>query len=128
MREDALLDLLLTTKEEWVMDVKVGGSLRCSDHESMKFKILREGNKAKPSITTLDFRRTEFGIFRDLFGRSPQETVLERGGIQKHCMIFKDHLLQTQEWPIPTSQESSKGSRKPAQMNKELLTKCKHKK
>ncbi|GAB0183717.1 hypothetical protein GRJ2_000837000 [Grus japonensis] len=88
MREDALLDLLLTTKEEWVMDVKVGGSLRCSDHESMKFKILREGNNAKPSITTLDFRRTEFGIFRDLFG-SPQETVLERGGIQKHCMIFQ---------------------------------------
>ena len=127
MKGDALLDLLLTNKEEWVMDVKVRGSFGCSDHEMIEFRILKEGNKAKSSITASGFRRADFGIFRDLFGRSPQETILERG-VQKSCLIFKDHLLQTQEWSIPTSQESSKGNRRPAWMNKELLTKHKHKK
>lgn len=36
--------------------------------------------------------------------------------------IFKDHLLQVQEWHILMNRKSIKGSRKPAGMNKELLT------
>jgi len=41
MMGDVLLDLLLTSKEEWVMDVKAGGSFHCSDHEVTEFRILR---------------------------------------------------------------------------------------
>lgn len=104
---------------------KLGPSFGCSDRETMEFRILKEGNEAKSSM---DFRRADFGIFRHLFGRSPRETVLERGGVQKNCLIFKHCLLQTQEWAIPTSQESSKGSRRHAWMNKEILTKHKRKK
>lgn len=42
-------------------------------------------------------------------------------------MIFKDHL-QAQELSILMSRKSSEGGRRPVQMNKELLTKLRHKK
>jgi len=32
-RRGVLLDLVLTNKEELIEDVKIGGSLGCSDHE-----------------------------------------------------------------------------------------------
>ncbi|KAK4825656.1 hypothetical protein QYF61_001479 [Mycteria americana] len=44
-RGGALLDLLLTKKEELVGDVKVKGSPGCSNHEMAAFAILREASK-----------------------------------------------------------------------------------
>lgn len=44
--KDALLDLVLTSKEELVGNVKVGGSLGCNGYEVVKLRILREGSKA----------------------------------------------------------------------------------
>lgn len=41
-------------------------------------------------------------------------------------LIFRDHLLQAQEWSIPLSRKSS--GRKPVWTNKMLLTKLKHQK
>ena len=38
-RRGALLDLLLTNKEELVGNVKIRGSLDCSDHEIVEFRI-----------------------------------------------------------------------------------------
>ena len=46
--------------------MKTGDSLGCRDHELMEFRILRGGNKAKNRTTSLDFRRTDFGVFKDL--------------------------------------------------------------
>lgn len=43
----------------------------------MQLKILTGGKKAK-RITTLDFRRADFGLFRDLLGRVSWKTVLGR--------------------------------------------------
>ena len=40
MRPDVMLDLILTNKKGLVEDVRVGGSLVCSDHEMVKFRIL----------------------------------------------------------------------------------------
>ena len=54
MREDALLDLMLTNKEELVWNVKFGGSLDCTDYEVVKFRILREGNKANSRMDHSD--------------------------------------------------------------------------
>ena len=73
----------------------------------------------------MEFRTTDFGLFKDLLGRTAWDTVLEKRGVQKSWLICKDHLLQAQERSILTSRKSSKGSRKPAWMNMELLTKLK---
>ena len=76
-RRDTLLDLTLANKEEQVRDVKAGGSLCCSDHGMVKFRIVRGENKANSRITTLSFRRTDFGLFRDGLGRIPWVMILE---------------------------------------------------
>ncbi|KFP96141.1 hypothetical protein N329_05204, partial [Haliaeetus albicilla] len=76
---------------------------------------------------TLDFRRADFGLFRDLLGRILWDKRLEGRGAQESWLIFKDHLLQAQERCIPTKRKSGKNARRPAWINKVLLVKLKHK-
>ncbi|KFW61745.1 hypothetical protein AS28_00352, partial [Pygoscelis adeliae] len=83
---------------------------------------------AHSELTTLDFRRADFGLFRDLLGRVPWDKAPEGRGAQESWVMFKDHLLQAQERCIPTKRKSGKNARRPAWMNKELLDKLKHKK
>lgn len=59
MKGGALLDRLLASDKKMNSDVKAGDSLCSSDHEMILFRVLREGNKAKCSITTLDLRRAD---------------------------------------------------------------------
>ncbi|GAB0207196.1 hypothetical protein GRJ2_003185200 [Grus japonensis] len=127
-RRGAMLDLVLTNKEGLVGDVKLKGSLGCSDHEMVEFRILRAARRARSKITTLDFRRADFGLFRDLLGRIPWDKALEGRGAQDSWLIFKGHLLQAQERCIPTKRKSGKNTKRPPWMNKELLGKVKHKK
>ncbi|GAB0179197.1 hypothetical protein GRJ2_000385000 [Grus japonensis] len=96
-RRGAMLDLVLTNKEELVGDMKLKGSLGCSDHKMVKFKILRAARRARSKLTTLDFRRADFGLFRDLLGRVPWDKALEGRWAQDSWLVFKDHLLQAQE-------------------------------
>ncbi|GAB0176630.1 nucleoside diphosphate kinase 6 [Grus japonensis] len=51
-----MLDLVLTNKEGLVGDVKLKGSLGCSDHEMVEFKILRAARRVHSKLTTLAFR------------------------------------------------------------------------
>ncbi|PKU30953.1 rna-directed dna polymerase from mobile element jockey-like [Limosa lapponica baueri] len=94
MRRGAMLDLILT-------NVKVKGSLGCSDHEMVEFKILRAARRVHSKLATLDFRRADFDLFRDLLGR-------------EQCVL--------------TKRKSSKKARRPTWMNKELLDNLKQEK
>ena len=70
-RRGAVLDLLFTQKEGLVGDMKVKGSLGYSDHEMVELRIQRAARRVKNKLTTLDFRRADFGLFKDLLGRVP---------------------------------------------------------
>ena len=70
-RRGALLDLVLTNKEGLIEDVKAGDSLGCSDHEMLYFRILCGGSRVISRIKTLDFRRGNFGLFKELLGGIP---------------------------------------------------------
>ncbi|KFQ96524.1 hypothetical protein Y956_02301, partial [Nipponia nippon] len=83
---------------------------------------------AHSKLTTLDFRRADFDLFRDLLGRVPWDKALEGRGAQESWLIFKVHLLQAQERCIPRKRKSGKNTRRPAWMNKQLLDKLKLKK
>ncbi|GAB0188342.1 hypothetical protein GRJ2_001299500 [Grus japonensis] len=91
----------------------------------VEFRILRAARRVHNKLTTLVFRRADFGLFRDLFGRVPWDKALEERGAQKGWLVFKGHLLQAL---IPTKRKSGKNTRRTAWMNKELLDKLKHKK
>ncbi|GAB0185376.1 hypothetical protein GRJ2_001002900 [Grus japonensis] len=128
MRRGAMLDLVLTNKEGLVGNGKLKGSLACSDHKMVEFKILRAACRTHSKLTTLDFRRTDFGLFRDLLGRVPWDKALEGRGTQDSWLVFKGHLLRAQERCIPAKRKSGKNARRPPWMNKELLDKLKSKK
>lgn len=66
------------------------------------FKILRAMRKMHSKLATLDFRRAELVLFRDVVGRVPWDKALEGRGVQESCLIFKDHIIQAQEQCIPT--------------------------
>ena len=59
-----MLDLVLTNKERLVGNVKFKGSLGCSDHKMVEFKILRTARRVCSKLTTLDFRIADFGVLR----------------------------------------------------------------
>lgn len=47
------------------MDLRVKGSVDCSNCEIVEFRILRETSKINSRITGLDFRRADLGLFRE---------------------------------------------------------------
>ncbi|GAB0179159.1 hypothetical protein GRJ2_000381200 [Grus japonensis] len=94
-RRGAMLDLILTNKEGLVGNVKLKGSLGCSDHEMVEFRILRAVRRVRSKLTTLDFRRADFGLFRDLLGRVPWDKALEGRGAQDSWLIFTSSKLRS---------------------------------
>jgi len=66
-----------------VGNVQLKGSLGCSHHEMVEFKILSAACRAHSKLTTLDFRREDFGFCRDLLGRVPWDKALEGKGSQE---------------------------------------------
>ena len=123
-----LLDLILTNRDGLVKEVKVGGSLGCSDHEMVEFKILSGRSKAISRIATLDFRRANFDLFRDLLGAIPWAWVLEGKGASESWSAFQQLFFQARDRCVPVSKKSGKGGRRPVWMSKELVRKLKGKK
>jgi len=78
-----MLDLVLTNKEGLVGNVKVKGSLGCSDQKMVEFKILRAARRVWSKLATLDFRRADSGLLRDLLRRIPWNKALEGRGAQE---------------------------------------------
>jgi len=87
----------------------------------VEFRILCEGSRAISRIKTLDLRRANIGLFRELLGGIPWARALEGRGVQEGLSLLKRHFLHAQQWCIPLRKKSSKGSRRPAWLNKELL-------
>ena len=54
MRKGAMLDFILTNKKELVSNVKLNGSLGCSNHRKVEFKIRRVSESTCSKLVTLD--------------------------------------------------------------------------
>ncbi|PKU33940.1 rna-directed dna polymerase from mobile element jockey-like [Limosa lapponica baueri] len=77
----AMLDLIVTNKEGLVGNIKLKGSLGCSDHKMVEFKILRAARRVHSKLTTLDFRRADFALLR--YVRDKGKTREHVGPLQK---------------------------------------------
>jgi len=49
-------------------------------------------------ITTLDFRRANFGLFQDLLGGIKWVRALEGRGVQESWLLFNRDFLHAQDW------------------------------
>lgn len=64
-----MLDLVFTSKEGVVRNMQLKGRLCCSDHKAVKFQILGIVRSMHTKLTTLEFRRADWALFRDLLGK-----------------------------------------------------------
>lgn len=105
-KEDALLDFIFINNKGLVGDMKVTGTLGCSDKDMMEFRMPRGKNKANSRSTTLDMRRADLGLFSDLLDRIAWDRVLERRDVQEDWLIFRLLMRFSMQSPITSPQAS----------------------
>ncbi|PKU28685.1 dtw domain-containing protein 2 [Limosa lapponica baueri] len=79
MRRGVMLDLDLTNKEELVGNVSLKGSLGCSDHEMVEFKILRAAACMDEQGAPGQAQKQKGGLQR------VEARTSRLGGIQRNC-------------------------------------------
>jgi len=82
----------------------------CHDHEVVEFRISCGQNRIPSRITTLDFRKANCGLFKQLLGEIPWDRVLERA--QDRWLAFKDCFFQARNQSIQTGRKLRKGARR----------------
>lgn len=61
-----LLDLVLTNADELIKEDKIGGCLGRSDYTLVELVILRNMGLAKNKIRTMNFRKVNFQLFKEI--------------------------------------------------------------
>jgi len=90
-RGEAVLDFLLTSAKEIIKGIKVGGSLGCSDCALVEFVISRNVDLAKSGVRTLNFRRANFKLFKELLAEISWDKKVGRRD-RKPAWLSKDLL------------------------------------
>ena len=70
--------------------------------------------KARSTVRTLNFRKANFQLFKELVRRTPWETVLRERGTEQSWQIFKDTFHRAQELSVPKCKKSGKEGKRPA--------------
>ncbi|PKU48865.1 hypothetical protein llap_836 [Limosa lapponica baueri] len=119
---------MVTNASELIRDVKIEGSLGCSNRALVEFTVLKGTQQPRSVVRTLNFRKANFQLFKELVKRTPWKTVLRNKGAKQSWQIFRDAFHREQELLIPRCKKSSKKGKRPAWLNHALLIKLKAKK
>jgi len=76
--------LLAINASELISDIKIGGSLGCSDHALVEVTVQMDMGKARSIVRTLNFRKAKFQHFKESVSRTPWETVLRDRGTEQY--------------------------------------------
>jgi len=120
-RGDASLNLLFTNREGLVGDAVIGGCVWLSNHEMIEFLVRGEVKRGASKITTMDFWRANFGLFRMLVEKVAWERVLKGKGVQAGWTFCSEEVLKAQEQAVPMCRKTNWRGRRPAWLNSELL-------
>lgn len=99
------------------------GSLGCSKHEMEEYKILRALMRAHSELTTVDLRRADLGLFRNLLSNVPRNKTLEGRGPQENLVNIQGSPLPSSGVMLHNKENSGRNARRPVWMNKELVEK-----
>jgi len=105
---------MITYASDFVGDIKTEGSLGCSNHALVEFTVLRDMQKSRSVVRTLNFRKANFQLFKKLVSRTPWETVLRNRGPKQSWQVFKDTFHRAQELSVPRCKKSEKEGKRPA--------------
>lgn len=81
-KRGALLDLLLVSREGLVSEVKISGHLGQNDH-AVKFKISGDSRKSANKNSTLDVKRANLKILREVVDNDPLGNAFAGPGLHQ---------------------------------------------
>ncbi|KFQ53833.1 hypothetical protein N334_03108, partial [Pelecanus crispus] len=87
----------------------------------------RDMGKTRRTVRTLNFRKANFQLFKELVRRTPWETVLGDRGREQSWQIFKDTFHSAQELSVRKCKTAGKEGKRPAWLSRDLLVKLKSK-
>ena len=94
--------------EEIAKEVKIGGSLCCSGHTVVELVISRNVSLAKSGVRSMNFKRTNIKLFKELLYEIPWETVLRDKGTEQNWQHFRDAFPRAQELSFPQNKKLDK--------------------
>ena len=124
---DAIFNLMVTNASELISDIKIGGSMHCSDHTLVEFTLLRDIRKARSTLKTQNFRKANFQLFKELLRRASWETVLRDRGAEHSSQISKDAFHRAKDLSVPRCKKSGKEGKRLVWLSQDLLVKLKSK-
>ena len=89
--------------------------------------LRREMGIMKSIVRTLNFRRENFQLFKEIVRRSPWETVLRDRGTEQSWQVFKDVFQRAQELSVPKCKNSGRERKRLAWLRQEMLVKLRKK-
>ncbi|KFQ22506.1 hypothetical protein N331_03272, partial [Merops nubicus] len=78
-------------------------------------------------VSTQNFRKANFQLFKELLNRTPWEAVLRDKGAEQSWQVFKEAFHRAQGLSIPMCRKSGKMRKRPAWLSHELLVEIKSK-
>jgi len=106
---DAILDLMLTNASELIGGIKTG-----SDHVLVELTALMDVGMVRSIVRTLNFRKANVQLFKELVSRTPWETVLRGRGAEQSWQTFKDTFHKAQALSVPRCKKSGKEGKRQA--------------
>ncbi|KFQ91096.1 hypothetical protein Y956_15163, partial [Nipponia nippon] len=79
-------------------------------------------------VRTVNFRKANFQLFKELINRTPWEMALRKKGAEQRWQVFKDAFHRAQELSIPRCRKSGKKGKRLAWLSHDLWVKLKGKK
>ncbi|XP_058028993.1 uncharacterized protein LOC131193128 [Ahaetulla prasina] len=127
-RGSAILDLILTNRDEMIEGVEATGTLGASDHAILEFDIKQIQVVEQSQTRVLDFKRANFNKLRESLRRIQWMRILRGKTTQEAWEILKSEIIKAQSNTIPMKKKNNRSQKKPAWMHKELSDKLKDKK
>ncbi|KFP56696.1 hypothetical protein N322_04880, partial [Cariama cristata] len=88
----------------------------------------RDVGQVKSKGRTLNFRKANYQLFKELVNRTPWETALRDKGAEQSWQIFKEIFYRVQKLAIPRRKKSGRQGKRPSWLSQDLLVKLKAKK
>uniref|UniRef100_A0A0P4VVU6 Reverse transcriptase domain-containing protein n=1 Tax=Scylla olivacea TaxID=85551 RepID=A0A0P4VVU6_SCYOL len=120
-RGNNILDIVLTTGEESVKDLKIGPELSSSDHRSLLFTINFDKAKVSESKEKVpDYRRANFERLRMQLASIDWNDLLETPDINNAWEVFAKKLNETAFLCVPQRNRRKVKNTKPKWWNNEI--------
>ena len=98
-RGENILDLVLTTGDDIISDLRVGEELGSSDHKMIRFGLkIPDAATGADRPTKLDFRRADFSGFRSALN---DLQIDEAADVDSSWSFYKDSFMQKQATFVP---------------------------